>query len=209
MQWLAFIIIGLGIGILAGLSVSPVLSIILTSLMAAAATLAAVLGGYQKDAKDRKVNALPLAVLVMFILLGAGCGMYGRINWSRSLGADIRAEALYPPSEHHLSKIVQEWTGLGLDEDAVKNKIFEIYMAGAAEVLEQQAKQSAPATLATAFSSSVEVDDCTKMDNALDSELQNAMKRVRVDEIQEIAERVDDPEILRLMVKMVCHEAQN
>lgn len=208
MQWLAFIIIGLGIGILAGLSVSPVLSIILTSLMAAAATLAAVLGGYQKDAKDRKVNALPLAVLVMFILLGAGCGMYGRINWSRSLGADVRAEALYPPSQHHLTKIVQQWKGLGLDETTVKNKIFEIYIAGGEALVTKSAEQNAQNSAVSLFGTD-SATPCQRLLGASDAMLRNEML-IMNDDIPVVplfAKQTDDINDLREFVEVVCSDS--
>lgn len=209
MQWLAFVIIGLGIGTLAGLSVSPVLSIILTSLVATAATLTAVLGGYQQNDTPKTkhpVNALPLAVLVFSIMAGGALGMYTRISLSRRLGADVRAEALRPPSSQQMQTILQEWADLGQDENVVKSKVFEIYMGSAATTLSSQAEQSLPATQAVLYSAAVTVDECQRMENALADELRNTMRRSGSTELREIATLVDDPVVLRLITEVVCYE---
>jgi hypothetical protein len=99
--YLALLLTGAGIGWLAGLSVSPVISVIITSITGAAAALVAALAGL--DAKPdpaegemplRKLPAnispYPLAALIAGIVVGSIFGVRARNHhW---LGSEISSE---------------------------------------------------------------------------------------------------------------------
>ena len=83
------IICGLGIGWLLGLSVSPVLQIILTSLISLIVSIICILSGIQvKDDKPAvvlkrhfsSVSLLPICVLIIGICIGTPAGIYTRTN---------------------------------------------------------------------------------------------------------------------------------
>lgn len=103
---------GIGIGWLLGLSVSPVVSIVITSITGSAAALIAALSGLedkteQEPAANKRarfptqwaVNPLPLAILVLGILIGSAFGVWARNHsW---LGSEVTSE-------------VTQWTRAGL-----------------------------------------------------------------------------------------------
>ena len=74
-QWLAFIVIGLGIGWLAGLSASPVLSTILGSILGA---LGGIVAGMKATRLRSWIDARPLALVVLAIAFAAPFGVLVR-----------------------------------------------------------------------------------------------------------------------------------
>lgn len=102
MNILALGIIGLGIGLLSGLSTSPVLSVILTSLIAAAAAVTTVLAEYSSKAETEKkprlaMSAWPLAILVVSIVVGAGIGGLARSSYALDRLVQVQSAAVYAP----------------------------------------------------------------------------------------------------------------
>lgn len=125
---LGLLIIGFGIGCLLGVSVSPVVSIAITSLTGAAASIIAALSGLQEKQSNPKesdkyqislsrwsVNPWPLAVLVIGIILGSIGGILARTH--DILGANISAE---------ITNEVQKWTIVGLNEEEIERRLFEL-----------------------------------------------------------------------------------
>ena len=121
---IALVVIGIGIGCLSGLSVSPVVSIVLTSLTGAAAAIVAVLGGIRDELLDQKtsttafqrllsrVTPIPLACLVIGLLIGTGIGLRVRAH-------DLLSPPLsLSPSLLMLEDEVQAWVDVGLADRA-------------------------------------------------------------------------------------------
>lgn len=88
---IALLICGLGIGWLLGLATTPVLSIVLTSVIAAVAAVAAVLMRLPKESSAkgpepaskpaslaRGATAIPLAIIVFGLAIGAPAGLTAR-----------------------------------------------------------------------------------------------------------------------------------
>lgn len=103
---IALVVTGLGIGWLVGMSVSPVISIVITSLSGAAAVVIAVFSGVREKLANPKmstsaigrwlklVTPVPVMWLVIGIVAGTCLGVWARThNW---LGcepfADLQAE---------------------------------------------------------------------------------------------------------------------
>jgi multisubunit Na+/H+ antiporter MnhC subunit len=120
------IVTGLGIGWLMGLSVSPVVSIVITSLTGSAAAIIATMSGVERKITDtdqseknekiqtrRDVNPLPLALLIVGIIVGSGLGIFARSN--DLLGSDISAE-------------MQKWSEIGIPEQEIARRLFEIHV---------------------------------------------------------------------------------
>lgn len=111
---------GTSVGILVGLSVSPVVHIVVASLVAVIVSLVAVLSGLRakEEASDAplrrfrnlEVKTLPFAALTLGLVFGAGLGTYARTNGL--LGVDPKHE-------------VQRWSGTGLDDASIQRRIFD------------------------------------------------------------------------------------
>lgn len=92
---ISLIAIGLGIGWLVGLSVTPgTTSIILTSIMTIVVLLITVVSGLEKETSTEeqksyskwKVSPIPLALFIVGLVVGSSVGIYARThNW---LGVD-------------------------------------------------------------------------------------------------------------------------
>jgi hypothetical protein len=87
MQLLSVLVIGLGVGWLAGLSVSPVIATVLASLVGVAGGIAAGVRSVSRDAdagtgpsRAAQVDARPAAVLVLGIALAAPIGIVTRTH---------------------------------------------------------------------------------------------------------------------------------
>ncbi len=85
LQTLSILVIGLGIGWLAGLSTSPIVASIITSLVALGAGVVAGLQVIQEKTeenttatKKKYIDARPVALLILGIALAAPCGILAR-----------------------------------------------------------------------------------------------------------------------------------
>lgn len=120
------LVTGIGVGCLVGLSVSPVVSIVITTVVGSAAAIVAALSGLEDRASETgaerqrrlarwRVNPLPLALLVTGLLAGSLVGILARNNhW---FGSDVSSE-------------IQKWTGLGIDTQDARNRLFETSYPG-------------------------------------------------------------------------------
>lgn len=111
---------GLGIGWLTGLSVSPVVSIVITSATGSAAAIVAALSGLEEKPDEAnnttkrprfgwQVNPLPLMLMVIGIALGAMAGISARNqHW---FGSSVSAE-------------IAQWTSNGLAKSEVADRLF-------------------------------------------------------------------------------------
>lgn len=117
---------GLGLGWLVGLSASPVIQIILTSLIAIVVSLSGALAGIsatkqeddppQDNNKRRSLSSvldpLPVMCLVIGLAIGSSIGVYARTNdW---LGAVPKPQKTF----------AEEWSDTGLPKEEITKRIF-------------------------------------------------------------------------------------
>jgi len=76
---MSLIIIGLGIGWLAGLSVTPVIVSIIVALFGVIAPLIAILVGVTPK-NEQRINLLPIALLIVGLALGSILGIFTRTH---------------------------------------------------------------------------------------------------------------------------------
>lgn len=124
---LLILISGSGTGILIGLSVSPVLHIIVASVISVIVGVSAALAGLEPSQvtgaaeqdhahipKFRRslpqVNPLPVTLLIVGLVLGAFVGIY------------VRTNQLFGPNPKRLAL---PWVGTGLDERDIQKRIFD------------------------------------------------------------------------------------
>ena len=210
MRWIFLAIVGLGIGLLTGLSVSPVLSIVLTSLVGAAATLTAIFGNYgdrksasSSESPKRYIDPQPgpLALLVATIVLGALIGLASRVNIATIQQASkMGGFDLAPPTT--ISESIQAWTDLGLDKTKVTQNLFEAYLGIAKGYVEKTTGQAATAETVGLFA--VSADECARFRTLSDRKLRAEMQAGESPTIARIAEKVTDVEILRLVAEVAC-----
>ena len=120
---IALVVTGLGIGWLAGLSVSPVVSIVITSITGAAGAVVAALSGLKEDAATtdetpkpkeplrRRIDPIPIGLLAAGLILGSIFGLLAR-NY-HLLGSDLSAE-------------LTKWERAGLAKTEVARRLFEL-----------------------------------------------------------------------------------
>ncbi len=124
---ICLLISGMGIGWLLGLSVSPVLHIIVASVMALLMGIVGALAGLDTNPrikenesnetripaveKSVKISPFPMTALIAGLVIGACFGVYARTN--ELLGANPQ-------------RLVQKWNGVsGLDDNSIKRRLFD------------------------------------------------------------------------------------
>ncbi|MCB0172036.1 MAG: hypothetical protein KDJ97_15920 [Anaerolineae bacterium] len=123
-KYFFIVLTGLGVGLLVGLSISPVVSIVITSVTGSAAAIIAAMSGLENKPKSDNddnvqsnsslrwtVNPIPLAILVIGVVIGAGFGIYVR-NQDLLGGTNVSSE-------------IKQWTDAGLDQQEVTRRLFE------------------------------------------------------------------------------------
>jgi hypothetical protein len=126
---ISLIFTGLGIGWLIGLSISPVVSIVITSITGSAAAIVAAMSGLEQrppannkdddnDDKNTQIHPrrwraspIPIAWLIVGIVAGSAIGIYVR-NQDLLGGSDLTIE-------------IKRWTDIGLNEEEVARRLFE------------------------------------------------------------------------------------
>jgi hypothetical protein len=120
---ICLLISGVGIGWLIGLSVSPIIHIIITSLIALVVSVTGALAGIKVDEKEdsaddgkskRKVqvevNPLPLMFMIIGLVIGSSLGVYARTNgW---LGPDPNG-------------FVEKWKDTELTKQEISRRLFD------------------------------------------------------------------------------------
>ncbi|GEM_PF-3315538 len=114
----ALVVTGFGIGWLAGLAVSPVVSIVITSVTGVAAAVVTALSGLKEEPDDPKpkerrqlpkIEIWPLAILLFGMVIGSTLGILARNN--HLFGSDVTSE-------------IKKWTDVGVPKEAVMERLF-------------------------------------------------------------------------------------
>jgi hypothetical protein len=125
------LVTGLGLGWIVGLSVSPVVHILLGSILALVVSLASAISGLSKPDEIKELNIptettsiiqkashihldpRPIAFFIIGIAIGSAIGIYARTNDWLSASPEV---------------IIKRWEGKGLDETEIRKRLFdEIY----------------------------------------------------------------------------------
>lgn len=209
------LVIGGGIGWLIGLSVSPVVSIVITSITGAAAAIIAALSGLQDKRDDVKevnrlvtpvlrwnVDPLPLMILVLGILLGSIFGIKARNEgW---LGTDLSIE-------------VEKWTNAGLlnagfTKEEMVRRLFESRYYTNTRTLGTEIVQNKSLDLGTVLfdSSSSECQTLiTAAKMADDAVLKNALASSTISQLWMLPVIITDTATLKNVVEQVlCADGQ-
>lgn len=201
-NFVGLLIVGLGIGWLVGMSATPVVSIVITSLTATAGAILAVLSGLedtkgpQSPAADkapryhaRHVNVAPILALVVGLVIGAAVGLTSRsYGW---FGTDLDAE-------------INKWTRHGRSEQEVTAALFAAaYPApGSGETPNKTWTNDHVGVL---FGSSGDLQDtCSALLGVSDADLRKYALGASLEGVQKIAAVVEDPTVLRAVLEVIC-----
>jgi len=135
---ISLLIIGLGVGWLAGLSVSPVATILISGLLAITIAIVGVISislTYQND-KDKTIRSVGfkaaekisiglLALIVFGIALGVSLGICARTH--NFLGGDSTFNGLHKEINELHSHCNNKWAELGIDKKVVAQRILDKY----------------------------------------------------------------------------------
>ena len=119
--YIAFAVAGLAIGWLMGLSISPITSVVLTSVMG---SLSALLAGFQSMDKifgsttskeDGTKGTTYLATVISFSVLAASIAI------GAPIGIQARTGNWFGPSPKTL---IENWARLGVDRSEVRKRVF-------------------------------------------------------------------------------------
>jgi hypothetical protein len=126
LKGLCLFLSGIGVGWLIGLSVSPIIYVVITSLIAFVVSVTSALAGVklnQQDEEDQlspsakakrkfkvEVDPFPMTVMIIGLAIGASLGVYARTNnW---LGARPKS-------------FVERWKGTELSEKEISRRLFD------------------------------------------------------------------------------------
>ena len=185
-SWLALLLAGLGIGWLAGLSVSPVISVVITSVVGATAAVVGALGGASNEKGQTttssfavKVSAWPLVWLVAGLVIGSSLGVIARTHnflllgqnpslriWSNYGLVPNENAAIKRGLENAINAEIDFWEGLGLEKTQVAQRFFELRypVAGPSNQLETEAGGD-PGTPGLFFTTTLSRTECETLQN--------------------------------------------
>lgn len=194
--------VGFGIGWLASMSATPVVSIVITSLTATAAAVLAVMSGLEglrspghadvanlAEHVPKHVRIAPVAVLVLGLVFGALVGLNARsYGW---FGTDLDAE-------------IYKWTKHGRSEKEVTDALF----AAAYPTPNSDAVASRPWLndhMGLLFGSTADLGaNCADLLDLEGAELRKYALGSSLKGVQQIAGAVEDPKALKAVLEVIC-----
>ena len=220
---LPLLLVGLGIGWLTGLSVSPVASIIITSAVGAAAAIVGALGGASNEEGQTttstfsvNVSAWPLAWLVAGLVIGSSLGVIARTHNFLGQNPSLRIWSNYGlvPNENIAVKrslenaIVAEidfWSSnaVGLDKTQVAQRLLDLRYSVPGQSGESKGAQVGgdPGTPGLFLTTTLSRTECETLENQSSTgDLRFEMKR-QGGNLRMLSEvlTVDEPELKTLM----------
>lgn len=195
-------IVGVGVGWLVGMSVSPVVSIVITSVTATAAAIIAVLSGLEDtrslESEDlhnnlkyvpKRVRVGPLVALVIGIVLGAAVGLSSRS--ASVFGSDLDAE-------------ISKWTKYGRTQKDVANILFAAaYPLSGSDAAPNRGWAGDPPGVLFGSSSDL-ASACIGLTGLEGAELRKFAKGSTLEGVRRIAGAVEDPAALKAVLEVIC-----
>lgn len=180
-----------------GLSVTPVVSNILTTLVATVMTIMAFLSGIEGQRGEANgtgqvptlssrwgVNPVPMAILIFGILVGTSIGVFARshnwLGWSEDISEEVKT-----------------WTDQGLKQSDVAQRLFDAkYPVGGTTIASNLTKDSKEGVL---FSNSK--TECNNLLSYPSAELPRYIKGTAFEKLSTL---IEDAEKLRQVLEVVC-----
>lgn len=187
---LAAMLTGFGIGWLIGLSASPVVSIVITSVVGSAAAVVAAMGGLEHR-EGQKVSPWPVALLLLGLLLGSATGL--RVRNENLLGQNVKGE-------------IERWhaAGLKMEDTDIAQRLFDISYPAAITAADK-APVNAPSSASTreTLLFAVSYDECATFKALEGDELRTELGSSPNLSLRPLANLIGDPVALKQIVEVV------
>jgi hypothetical protein len=197
---ICFLVAGGGVGWLIGLSVSPVIHIVVTSLLTFVVSTASLIVGLGADGrqsapesgapqpqqtkrfslKTSRLELYPMALVILGVVAGSALGVYGRTNsW---LGPNV-------------AKIVRDWERLGMSRKEIATRLFDQVYPPANSGEKQTPKEKSTGAPKQTLSiipgllAEPSVEECLRLQAAPDEKLEELMRSSTHPQIREFAKR--------------------
>ena len=213
---------GLSIGILSGLSVSPVIATVLSAVLAVCCAAVAAFSGLREPSEENHttgakakegtkpklplaipITPVPVAVFSTLVAIGAVAGVV------------IRTHEWLAPSPDHLRK---KWVAIGVDPKVAAERLFEARYPG--QSLEPKKSNEGDASQRSASASShgtpnptavgisalmsLPAEECLHLTQAPLAKVRSAARVSTSAALRTIAEEIEDPKIVRSFALMAC-----
>lgn len=179
LRTISLLIIGLGVGWLAGLSVSPVATILISGLLGVAIAVVGILSISLKHQNDKgeavrsvwfevaeEISIGSLALIVFGIALGVSLGICARTHNFLGIDDELALNGL----RQELNELQghcdnKKWSELGIDKQVVAQRILDKYYPKGGVAKKSAATDSAKniASSKGALSGSISDDDCKQL----------------------------------------------
>lgn len=226
-QVISMLVIGIGVGFLIGLSLSPVLHIIVGSLITLVVSIAGILVGIEfkhenltsksenspplasiaQIRKGAKISLAPLAIMIVGLAVGSAVGICARTNEWFGVNPD---------------KLFLKWKGTGLEEKQVKRRFFDqtyppatslqINSEGGKKDQDEREKPSVsdakPAKPASQLAGlfGLSVDQCAPLLLKDGDKLKAELKMLNNRRVDLAVEKCQSDECLKGVVNLICSE---
>ncbi|MCP3683078.1 MAG: hypothetical protein GY861_10340 [bacterium] len=204
-QYISLLAVGFGVGWLTGLSISPVVSTLLTSIVGVVIALVSILSGIKAPESTTtehteqvqnnfkwRADPLPLAFLMIGIIGGASVGIIARThNWLGVVDErpNIQAE-------------IQRWKAVGIEEEKIANRLFDLeYPLQKASIKKTDDTKNQPA-LTVLFEGSHE--ECLRLSTTPDSKLKKNLAASSEPIFNPLPSLIEDTALLRKVVESQC-----
>jgi hypothetical protein len=187
-----FIIIGLSLGWMVGLSVSPVLQVVVSSIITFIVSVVSVLVGFtytngtindvnSRTILNKRINILPLALFVLSTAIGVSFGIYNRTN---------ERFGLYPDN------LINRWSEDSITRERMKVDLFKkMYIESNEESKQKQF---------TAGLFSVTVDDCGSLISKKGEDLRASLIQVSNGQFDSLIKSCDSDTCLNSIRDIIC-----
>jgi hypothetical protein len=203
---------------LAGLSVSPVISIVITSVSGSVATIIAALSGVKEEFLDaesssttvkrllKAVTPVPLAWFIFGLTLGAGTGI-----WMRTHNA-LSPTPPEPTPSLSIQEEVAQWEALGLPREEVVRALFTQQVMATTTVAQSSGGEGETVPSSTGASPgdtvlfAVSQVECTEINERSKSDSAASFRRYLSvkPKWQKLADAVSDDTVLQEVVTSIC-----
>ena len=196
---------GLGIGWIVGLSVSPVVHILLGSILALVVTFASTAAGLSqtdksgepknsseansllKQASKIQIDPRPIAYFIIGIAIGSAIGVYARTNDWLTASPEV---------------IIKRWEGDGLNETEIRNRLFnEIYPP---QIFENGEDKTSNESRSGGVLFAVTAKTCDELRGKHGDDLRSELKILNDKRINILLKSISDSASLEALKELLC-----
>jgi hypothetical protein len=191
---IGFLLIGLSLGWMVGLSVSPVLQVLISSIITLIASVVTVIVGLKRSESNssstnleklvnRRINVIPMAIFLLSLAIGTTISIYNRTNDKFGL---------------HPNNLVDKWFEDSLSRQRLKEELFrKAYLDGINDNKQRQF---------TAGLFRVDTDECGMLISKSGEELRASLLQISNGRFDSVIKSCNSERCLEELRNMICDE---